>query len=377
MKTKFIALLVLLALCSFAMAADTCPTGMRKLYLDEESALPYGVARNEIPAVTFYEGNGALWYNRRVLVEPRFEVHLKAGIDPVDVIEDTDEQILEGFTIVISSQNNKVGSGTGEYIGYSGFTKSFIAEFDFNKNTNDVDTSSYSFKYCDSSCTNDDSKAIYKGKLSNQRFDATKTMNWDFRLIYSDSSLKVYSGPNDVLYEYKVSLSDKLGTTIPYVGFTGYQHGNRRELSLLGTFICEDNYDITKLKGKFVVDGEKVETASYKAGNKIYYSFSFINNKNQIVPHCFKTNVWSYSFSLSIDCKSSYDISKIDDYYLLMTFNACSDIGKHTIGLKEESHGSGPTSYYQIVADGLSKITLIGHDGVISEIGRASCRERV
>ena len=368
MKTKFYALLVLLALCSFAMAADTCPTGMRKLYLDEESALPYGVARNEIPAITFYEGNGALWYNRRVLVEPRFEVHLKASIDPVDVLEDTDEQIIEGFTIVISSQNNKVGSGTGEYIGYSGFTKSFIVEFDFNKNTNDVDTSSYSFKYCDSACTNDDSKAIYKGKLSNQRFDATKTMNWDFRLIYNDGSLKVYSGPNDVLYEYKVDLADKLGTTIPYVGFTGYQHGNRRELSLLGTFICEDNYDITKLKGKFVVDGEKVETASYKAGNKIYYSFSFINNKDQIVPHCFKTNVWSYSFSLSIDCKSSYEISKIDDYYLLMTFEACSEIGEHTIGLKEETHGSGPNSYYQIVPDGLKKITLIGHDGKIIDL---------
>ena len=367
-SNRLLTLLMLLALFTFTISADTCPTGMRKLYLDEESALPYGAARNEVPAVTFYEGNGALWYNRRILIEPRFEVHLKAAIGPVDVIEDADEQILEGFTIVISSQNNKVGSGTGEYIGYYGFTKSFIFEFDFNKNSNDVDESSYSFKYCDSACTNDDSKAIYKGKLINQRFDTTKIMNWDFRLIYNDNIIKVYSGPNDILYEYKVDLTEKLGSTIPYVGFTGYQRGNRRELNLIGTFICEDNYDISKLKGKFIINKEKVETASYKAGNKIYYSFSFINNKDQLVPHCFKTNVWSYSFSLSFDCKSTYEISKIDDYYLLMTFDACPEIGKHTIGLKEETHGSGPNSYYTIIPDGLKNITLIGHDGKIIDI---------
>ena len=367
LSSLLIYLLLLLALFSYITAADTCPSGMRKYFLDDQSSLAFGAARIEIPAVTFCEGNGALWYDRKVLIEPRFEIHLKVSLNKVNIIESTDEQILEGFTMVISGLNNKVGSGTPENIGYSGFSKSYIMEFDFNQNSFDPDSNSYSFKYCASSCTGDDGKAIYKGRLPNQKFDPTKNMNWDFRLIYSDHKITVYSGPNTVLYEYYVDLSSKLGT-LAYVGFTGYQRGNRRELNLLGTFICEDNYDLTKMKGSFVVDGKKLSTATYKAGNKIYYSFSFVNNRGENVPHCYKTNVWTYDFSLSVDCKTPHSISVVDDYTLLFTLDACDVIGKHSIGLKEANHGTGLTSYYDTIPNGLEKITLIGHDGIITDI---------
>ena len=372
MKTNLsnllIHLLLLLFLFSYITAADTCPTGMRKLFLDNQSALAYGAARNEIPAVTFYEGNGALWYNRKVLIEPRFEIHLKVGLNKVNVIESTDELILEGFTMVISEINNKVGSGIAENIGYSGFLKSLIMEFDFNRNSYDPDSSSYSLKFCSSTCSGDDSNAIYKGKLTIQRFDPTKNINWDFILIYNENKIKVYSGPNDELYQYSINLSEKFGSNLVYVGFTGYQRGNRRELNLLGNFICEDNFDLTRMKGSFVVDGKKLLTASYKAGNKVYYAFSFFNNRGNSVPHCYKTNVWSYEISLSVDCKTPYAISVVDDYTLLITLDACAEIGKHSIGIKETNHGSTPISYYDTIPNGLEKITLIGHDGIIADI---------
>jgi len=61
-----------------------------------------GSARNYVPAINSYEGNGALWFRRRVLIEPRFEVHLKAALQKAEVIESENDQIFDGFTIVIS-----------------------------------------------------------------------------------------------------------------------------------------------------------------------------------------------------------------------------------------------------------------------------------
>ena len=274
---------------------DTCPNGMRRTYLDETTASEEGAARNYVPALNFYEGNGALWYRRKVLIEPRFEVHLKASIEPVDIIENSNERNLQGFTIVISKNKNKLSlDGPSDYLGYYGFTKSYIIEFDFNKNRNDPDDSSYSFRYCDSECSNDDANAFVYDKLNAQRYDPTSTMNWDFRLIYSDKKLYLYSGVNTLLFSYNVDLSSSLESNTAYIGFTGNMNGNRRELSVLGTFICEDNFDISRMVGSFYVDDNSLETYTYKVGETVQYLFSFINSKEQVVSHCFKQGIWTY-----------------------------------------------------------------------------------
>ena len=352
---------------------DSCPNGMRKTYLDETTASEEGSARNYVPAINFYEGNGALWYRRKVLIEPRFEVHLKVSIDPVDVVESSKEYTLEGFTIVISKNKNQLSSGTSDYMGYYGFTKSYVVEFDFEKSLNDPDDSSYSFKYCDSDCSNDDTKAYTYGKLTSQRFDPTSTMNWDFRLIYIDKKLYLYSGSNTVIFTYNVDLYKVLESNTAYVGFTGYMNGNRRELNVLGTFICEDNFDISRMNGKFYVNEKELDTYTYKAGETVQYLFSFINNKGQVIPHCFKQGIWSYSFSLSLDCQASnLQIRMKDEYNLFLSMNACNVLGEHTIGISEASHGVGPEKTYTIIGGGLDKITLIGHDGVVGNLDKDS-----
>ena len=207
MKKIFVALLICMIVIQTFSAEDTCPNGMRRTYLDETTASEEGSARNYVPALNFYEGSGALWFRRKVLIEPRFEVHLKASIGSVNIIESSDERKLEGFTIVISKFKNKLSAGSSDYIGYYGFTKSYIIEFDFNKNRNDPDDSSYSFRYCDTTCSNDDANAIIYDRLNSQRYDPTKTTNWDFRLIYIDEKLYLYSGANTLLFTYSVKLS--------------------------------------------------------------------------------------------------------------------------------------------------------------------------
>ena len=370
MKTKkfsFLALFLWILIFQMISTEDMCPNGMRKTYLDETTALEEGAARNYIPAINFYEGNGALWYRRKVLIEPRFEVHLKASIEGADYLESNREVALEGFTIVISKNKNRLTEGTADYIGYYGFTKSYVVEFDFDKTLNDPDSSSYSFKYCDSDCSNDDSKAIISGRLNSQRFDPSRTNNWDFRLVYVDKKLFLYSGPNDVIFTYNVDLYKMLQANTAYIGFTGYMHGNRREVNVLGTFICEDNFDITRMVGKFYVDDQTYDTYTYRAGETVQYLFSFINNKGQVIPHCFKQGIWSYSFSLSLDCDASnIQIRMKDEYNLFLSMNACNDIGTHKISVVETNHGKGPSNNYNIVGGLLKKITLIGHDGIIT-----------
>ena len=374
MKTKnkvgFLVLFLWMLIIQSIKADDTCPNGMRKTYLDETTASEEGSARNYVPAINFYQGAGALWYRRKVLIEPRFEVHLKASIEPIDLIESSSEQNLDGFTIVISKNKNKLTTGTSDYLGYYGFTKSYIIEFDFNRNRNDPDDSSFSFRYCDSECSNDDSTSLRYGKLTSQRFDTTKTMNWDFRLIYIDKKLNLYSGPNELIFSYNVDLYSQLQSNTAYIGFTGYMNGNRRELNVLGTFICEDNFDISKMSGKFYVNDQELDTYTYKAGETVQYLFSFINNKGQVIPHCFKQGIWTYSFSLSLDCQASnLQIRMKDEYSLFLSMNACNVLGQHIIGISESSHGVGPEKTYTIVGGALNKITLIGHDGIVGNLG--------
>ena len=58
--------------------SETCPVGMRKIYLDETNMNPIYGARLIPLSIAYYEAlGGALWYKSKILIEPRFEVHLK------------------------------------------------------------------------------------------------------------------------------------------------------------------------------------------------------------------------------------------------------------------------------------------------------------
>ena len=127
------------------------------------------------------------------------------------------------------------------------------------------------------------------------------------------------------------------------------------------------------IHGKFLfkiyVNEKELDTYTYKAGETVQYLFSFINSKGQVIPHCFKQGIWSYSFSLSLDCPASnLQIRMKDEYNLLLSMNACNVLGEHTIGISEISHGVGPERKYNIVGGNVNTITLIGHDGIRANV---------
>ena len=381
MKTIYL-FLILLSLFAINLAADdSCPAGMRKTYVDDTTMIQYGSARKMYAAVSYFQFPGSLFFSRKVLIEPRFEVHLKANTDAIDIIEKTREQKLYGFTIVISGYKNTISglearSYQGENdnivftdIGYNNFVNSLIIEFDFEQDTYDPDSSSFSIRYCDSSCHSYDKYAFHSAKLNSQRYDPKKANNWDFRLIYDTKKFILYSGPNEVLYSAYIDLETTLGTNIAFVGFTGFIESNRRELSLIGSFICEDNYQISKMPGNFYINGELYDSAGYEAGTPINYLFSFINDKDQKVPHTFGYDIWNYTFSLNTDCdQTSYTISKETNYTLLLTMKACTQAGIHKINIAEDIKGNAPERYYIVHPGPLNKIVLIGHDGIIGPV---------
>lgn len=84
MKTKinfFVELILLILLSTFILAEDSCPAGMRRTYVDDQSMVSYGSARAWYSAVCYFQWPGALFFRRKVLIEPRFEVHLKAALE--------------------------------------------------------------------------------------------------------------------------------------------------------------------------------------------------------------------------------------------------------------------------------------------------------
>ena len=383
MKTRFCFYYLFILLTTFFFsygAEDSCPTGMRKLYVDDVTMQQYGAARSYLAAVAFFQFPGSLFFKRKVLIEPRFEVHLKATIDPVDIVEKTREQKIYGFTIVISGYKNTISGldqrnfkGEQEYIfndiGYNNFVNSLIIEFDFEKDTYDPDSNSFSVRFCKTSCSSEDYNAMYYNRLNSQRYDKSKTNNWDFRLIYDTKKLYILSGPNDVIFAANYDLEGVLGTNIAFVGFTGFMESNRRELSLIGSFICEDNYEIKKMAGYFLLNGQLYENAEYEAGTPINYLFSFINNRDQLVPHTYGYNIWSYNFTLNTDCGLiSYTMSKKTNYTLVLAINACTKAGIHYIHIAEKLKGDAPERYYIVKPGPLNKIILIGHDGIIKTV---------
>jgi hypothetical protein len=342
----------LFLLSTFILAAeDSCPSGMRRTYVDDQSMTQYGSARAWYGAVCYFQWPGSLFFSRKVLIEPRFEVHLKAELERVDTVESNNEQKVYGFTIVISGYKNTISGYVGrnaeiskfDDIGYNNFVNSLIVEFDFERDLNDPDDSSFSIRYCDKFCSADDKYSYYHGYLPNQKYNYFADNHWDFRLVYDNKRIKILSGATDVLFNKDFDLEGTLGTNIGFVGFTGFTYSNRREINLLGSFMCEDNYDITKMPGNFYIEQVKLETATYEAGADITYLFSFINNRNQVIPHTYGYNIWNYTFGITHDCgETSYSITKVTNYTLILKTKACSTIGKHSINIFEQKKKEMP-----------------------------------
>ena len=113
-KRNLFSFLLLSFFISFTISADdSCPSGMRKTYVDDVNMQEYGSARSWLGAVCFFQFPGSLFFRRQVLIEPRFEVHLEPTVDAIDVVESSEEQNIYGYTIVISGYKNTISGLEG------------------------------------------------------------------------------------------------------------------------------------------------------------------------------------------------------------------------------------------------------------------------
>ena len=376
--------LITLLITSTFSEEDSCPSGMRKMYVDDTNMISYGSARKWLGAVCFFNFPGSLFFQRKVLIEPRFQVHLKAAVDAIEKIENSAEQNIYGFTIIISGSKSTIsglktrtvtgGASTSQTfsdIGYGNFVNTLVIEFDFVKDYEDPDSSSFSIKYCRSSCTSSDYRTLISEKLNYQRYVAGQKNQWDFRFIYANKKFYLYSGPNTELFSISYDLEDVLGTNIAYVGYTGFMESTRGEINLQGTFICEDNYVITKMVGYYLLENDGFyDYLYYEPGETIQYGFEFINSEGKKVPHAFGYDIWNYTFYVTQDCdtKGSYNIRKYDNYTLIITTKACTTVGKHTLRINEAKKGPGYETYYYVEEGDMEAISLVGYNGVIGTV---------
>ncbi len=361
---------------------DSCPNGMRKTYVDDESMNQYGSARTYCAALSFFQYPGSLFFKRKVLIEPRFEVHLKVNTQAIEIVEKETENKIYGFTIVISKHNNTISGFNNRLFeedtnddntifndkGFNNFTGTIIFEFKFERNISDSsDSITYSVKTCEEGCDISKSSLIRSDVLNSQKYNTTKENNWDISIV-CNGSLYLYSGENNIL-NLDVTFGEYFETNIGYVGFTGFMESNRREISLIGSFICEETYEMSLMPGAFLVNGNSYQEYSFEAGESINYEFKFINNKNEIIEHTYGYDMWNYNFSVSSDCgETTNSMTKVNDYTLKFLTKACTKVGIHTLHLSEKNKGNAPYLNYTVNAGPMKKIELIGHDGIINTV---------
>ena len=372
-KLLLFSILISLLLSLSTVHSETCSSGMRKTYLDNTNTNIIGAARRIPLSIAYYEARGgAVWFNRRILVEPRFEVHLKVSVTDLTKDQDDWQHIIDGWSIVISTTSNKLGYPYGA-IGYQDFTNSYVVETDLFQNAGDFSCNTLSIHKCTGTAVCSASESGTKQvNLVNQIYNPSVPQTFDIRLMYSDGVVKVYSGDQQMLTD-NFNFTDVYGSEALYLGFTGFFRGNRKELNMLGSFICEDNYDVTKMNGHFLVNGEVKDSVTVKAGGIITYLFCFINSKNQIIPHAYNLGIWSYTFYLNVPCGDFYQQGQLNKYFIYLKLNKCTVAGVYGLSITSVQHGQCPDVPYTVIADDLNKITFRGHDGSTADVEKVDC----
>jgi hypothetical protein len=307
----------------------------------------YGDSRGTI--LLWGNGIGAMWFNRRMKIYPRYEVHLKAWYydrgHPKDFPHKT-------FSIVMSGSPNTIGSKGG----FIGFNNVIIFEIDINDGSNKPHIETHHVKGTIKDCSSQDWQKTpkYNWKV-NQNYRIY--MGWDKTLpnrayysIMNQAGVKYYFWNNYNHVEY-------FGNTA-YAGFVGLNGKYYPEIHINGTFLCEDLADINKVMSTF-----SIKSSAY-VGETISFTYYPRNNLN--VDTIFYTSIETVSaiFDTSNGCSfNSEDKSSQGARTVRFT---CKTPGTKKIGLSIVSNGKTQKAYKSITISvkGPTKVTEYGHDSV-------------
>ncbi len=92
----------------------------------------FGSAENGRPAIAKHDKEGALWFNRPILLSPRFSLHFTVFLD--SACFNFKAWANDGFVVSLSKTKDHLRAGGGA-IGYQYLYDALVGEFDFYRNS--------------------------------------------------------------------------------------------------------------------------------------------------------------------------------------------------------------------------------------------------
>jgi hypothetical protein len=316
-------------------------------------------------AISWYEGEGGLWFNRKVLVHPRFELGLRVEINEYGCY-DPDSDALDGWTIILSKTNNYL-YGPGGSIGYQGIYDALVTEVDlyYNQEHGDLSGNTISVHKCyKKACAPTEGSDTVQRNLP-LSYDKCRRMVYDVVIIYSSGYFTVQLGDNPMV-SFQENLGSKFDQNWAYVGFTGFFRGRRRDLQIAGSYLCEDDYNNNSFYYTFLGSSTLVlsqtNPAIMPAGNSGTFTIRFTDITGAAVPHTLGLDMWTWNFTLTSPCGSVSSLTTLDDYRLQFIVSNCNKVGDYNI-IFQTDKGTAPAIPYRIAARSFDVLQFVAYEG--------------
>jgi len=270
-------------------------------------------------AIAFKEGAGALWWNKKLRLTPRFEIRMKININK-NGCSDSASYSIDGFALILSKQTNFLG-GDGNNKGFGGIYDALVTEIDLYGNPGEISSNFVRLNRC----YNQYCRADNSGSVSNNLpfyYNKCLFMIYDVRLEYSYGAIKIFVNDNLIIHTNEDLQTKFRGFS--YFGLSGFFRGNQREFIVSNeSYICTDK--ITSVKISTLHQGIRTQDAipnNIPAGSIIEVEARFADYDGQIIPHFKEDNIIDWNLDITYDCfdnNSSWDPNKFIDMTTIKT----------------------------------------------------------
>jgi hypothetical protein len=319
----------------------------------------YGTATQYPLSIASREGEGALWFTRKVLISPRFEIRARVEIG-TGGCRDRGSWAMDGFTVIISKSVNYLSSGGG-FLGYYNIYDAIVTEVDLwhNSNFNDISYNSMSIHSCiGSHCSPYENGSTIQRNLP-FNYSNCGYMIYDVVIMITQNNFRVQIGDYYIV-EYKEDLW-RWNDNWAYVGLTGFFRGNRRSLSLVSSGICEDDFNINNFQRNWLVGSSYLNSASpvMTAGQTLKLMISFYDVANLQMPHTLGLNIMDWTLNVGSSCGTPVAFYSVGALWLETTISGCTTAGDQYV-LVATSKGNAPNFNFKVQPSGFERLTLCG-----------------
>ena len=317
---------------------------------------------NGNPAINNGDGTGALWINRLVRVYPRFQIFLNVAINNGGCLNFF-AWAYDGFTIILANTNNNLGGGGG-FLGAYPINNAIVTEFDFYQNSDYGDQSSnaVSIHKCPSSACSVHENGTTQSSTNVPAYYRCSNMVYNIHLRYNSGTLSIFIN-NNLIVQTSQDLDKDFGS-YSYVGFTGFNRGNWRNVNIGSSYICEDTYSPQNFLYYWTqgTTGANQSSITVPAGSNFSFTFAFRDSEYNIMHHFYGTNSFTNGINFTPNCGSltSPTFNVINQDYLQLIIAGCTIPGNYAL---TNNVGSAPFPYTVIPAS-FRYLNILGYNGV-------------